>query len=1320
VGIRAKLLILLAILCLATSAAAQFTLVSGTITDPNGLPYANGTINPVLVISGTPIITATNSPYTPPTGPIGLDATGSFTVQLANRASLTPGLSTWSFIVNCGAGCVPPAGGKGAVSFTLTGVILAGATQSLSVALQAAAPALATASAGTLQFAGVPSGSCSPGQTAVNNTNGNFYYCNAGTFSQISAAAGATAFSSVTAGTNTLPLVVGTGGSLTTSGTGTITATALPWTGLTSLPAGCTNQAITAILAVPTCSTITAAFTNNTIAQTGVDINTSFQVTALHLASPLGTASGGTGLATWTAHAFAIGEGASSPAFLGPGTANQIPSSSGVALDPAYKSLADLGNTLYFQGSGVAQGQTVALAPPATALTPGLLVGWRPSLSNTGPNPSLTVNALATTNITKCGATALVANDILVNTVAYAVYDGTQFELLNPQAVGCGAGVLSAGATINPGLTGNAVKTCNTDGTIFANAAACTNYAIANSLLGLTINDSTPADVTVDLFSKNANVSGLGVLWNLGVGKPGTNPSTANPICWIIEVPQILNASADIKGVGGVTWNGDCSSGSMIMSGTNFPGYLSNGSPTAITTVAFGAGVVTLTAAANFPSAFVNGSPLLHVTGCNQVGDNGYFTIASGGAGSTTLTYNDASGVAGATGCIAYIDWTGKALGTVTCNPTGGALSNGTYYVQLVEENNLRGAYTSAKPVAGPTIGSNEVAVTCSNGGAVQSLSGASPPTLVNPNKLAIGSAVFDGQDYAVCASATSGQEVCGCTFQTANSTCTGVPVVTTPGTLGTVDLDAGIQLGSSWVVTAMPSLPKSGAGTGGFAVPKTDMSSVMLVLGDTNNSHVGSSNSFGQTLDGFAIQAGPVAGSNTLNVANPSVMLWARTAQESFGAKQLMFAGPANVMILQTRGNSMFSNLLPQSNTWCPIGTLPLQACYNLLIDGWFFNASSDADFYASSFNNGGVLGGNHPANVYVRGYNTFLNEFGIHHENALVPGGNNIVVDWFANASIFGGIGSDKSAVGLSQLHRCAQSNNNPYFPVAGATAAEVNNLVTMTAPGGGKWGPSLTNHGGFGSRVLIQGCTVAGYNISANIVSGGSNQTTFTYNDDNSGLGAATTCTVSSEDCQGNAGVVNEVGFSPQGGGVTVVQDDLRNLQISTLGADKPAYGATYDSQNYVAKASLIVDQNAIVSGFTAIGASGTGNLPCAFGVEPNVNYRLIADIAFTPSANTTGLNVEVTGPASPILVSNLLEVSNITSVLTAPTLWSSGYSAAVTSGTASISGLNTAHFESLIQGGTVGGTVTLLDGPNGAGTLINKAGTRCYLYPEIQLP
>ncbi len=64
----------------------------------------------------------------------------------------------------------------------------------------------------------------------------------------------------------------------------------------------CTNQAVTAIntSGVPTCTTLTSAYVNNSIALTGTDINTSNQVTTTHLASALPSAQGGTANAFFT------------------------------------------------------------------------------------------------------------------------------------------------------------------------------------------------------------------------------------------------------------------------------------------------------------------------------------------------------------------------------------------------------------------------------------------------------------------------------------------------------------------------------------------------------------------------------------------------------------------------------------------------------------------------------------------------------------------------------------------------------------------------------------------------------------------------------------------------------------------------------------------------------------------------------------------------------------------------------------------------------------------------------------------------------------
>lgn len=73
-------------------------------------------------------------------------------------------------------------------------------------------------------------------------------------------------------------------------------------TGISATVTGgtCTNQVVTAIstAGAPTCTTVTSAYVNNSIALTGADINTSNQVVATHLSSALPVNQGGTGTAS--------------------------------------------------------------------------------------------------------------------------------------------------------------------------------------------------------------------------------------------------------------------------------------------------------------------------------------------------------------------------------------------------------------------------------------------------------------------------------------------------------------------------------------------------------------------------------------------------------------------------------------------------------------------------------------------------------------------------------------------------------------------------------------------------------------------------------------------------------------------------------------------------------------------------------------------------------------------------------------------------------------------------------------------------------------
>lgn len=124
------------------AAAAQFTTVSGTVTDPNGLPYANGTISATLNASASPTLGGFS--YQPPTQPTGLNGAGAFVMNLADNTQLLPGGSTWTFQVCSAQATVPPAFGSGPICFTSAPITISGTSQSITSQLSAAALPLTT------------------------------------------------------------------------------------------------------------------------------------------------------------------------------------------------------------------------------------------------------------------------------------------------------------------------------------------------------------------------------------------------------------------------------------------------------------------------------------------------------------------------------------------------------------------------------------------------------------------------------------------------------------------------------------------------------------------------------------------------------------------------------------------------------------------------------------------------------------------------------------------------------------------------------------------------------------------------------------------------------------------------------------------------------------------------------------------------------------------------------------------------------------------------------------------------------------------------
>jgi hypothetical protein len=93
-------------------------------------------------------------------------------------------------------------------------------------------------------------------------------------------------------------------------------------------------------------------------------------------------------------------------------------------------------------GGGTAQAQVVAFnQPPLTdaGLVAGVQICWLPAAANTGGAPTLAGTGSSTFSahaiIKEPNGIALVANDLTTTAWACVIYDGTNFELLNPQTV---------------------------------------------------------------------------------------------------------------------------------------------------------------------------------------------------------------------------------------------------------------------------------------------------------------------------------------------------------------------------------------------------------------------------------------------------------------------------------------------------------------------------------------------------------------------------------------------------------------------------------------------------------------------------------------------------------------------------------------------------------------------------------------------------------------------------------------------------------------------------------------------------------------------
>jgi hypothetical protein len=249
---------------------------------------------------------------------------------------------------------------------------------------------------------------------------------------------------------------------------------------------------------------------------------------------------------------------------------------------PVLIGTSDVSPNQYVAGGGTAQAQTATLTPAATALTTGLEVHWLPIAANTGAAPTLNVNGLGAKNITKLGTAALVANDLTTTAIAIAIYDGTEFQLINAQTGGGGSGSVTSvdgsGSngvqTVQGGAIAAITGVGSVQGSQVVNAQSGTTYTIVTGDRGKVIvqtNSSTIADTLPQATTGTASAFGPG--WYTDIYNSGATSVTVTP------TTSTINANSSLQ-INGGQW------AHIVSDGTNYDAWTTDGAPSQVNVTA--------------------------------------------------------------------------------------------------------------------------------------------------------------------------------------------------------------------------------------------------------------------------------------------------------------------------------------------------------------------------------------------------------------------------------------------------------------------------------------------------------------------------------------------------------------------------------------------------------------------------------------------------------------------------------------------------------------------------------------------------------------
>ena len=195
----------------------------------------------------------------------------------------------------------------------------------------------------------------------------------------------------------------------------------------------------------------------------------------------------------------------------------------------------------YAADSGAANAYVITLAPALGSLVTGEQAWFTTANANTTA-ATINVNGLGVKNITKLGTTALVANDILASTLYEIVWDGTEWQLINPSSVQSlvAANVVtqsSNGAQGNIATYNASSKALTALSLSFAaqTDAATVTWAIANAPLA-----NASLTFTVHSGSRTLNLTGMVnggsyVLWLKQDGTGGEGLTLGTGCTWKVS-----------------------------------------------------------------------------------------------------------------------------------------------------------------------------------------------------------------------------------------------------------------------------------------------------------------------------------------------------------------------------------------------------------------------------------------------------------------------------------------------------------------------------------------------------------------------------------------------------------------------------------------------------------------------------------------------------------------------------------------------------------------------------------------------------------------